>query len=154
MQKKNIFFILKFLSLFLTLSWITSITFVENIFIQLFMQISKLFLFLFNGAIIGNQIIIKGIYLEMIKECTGITMYVLFSAFAIAYDCPIKKKLKGLGIGLGILFSLNILRLFTIMLSAYLSTTLFGFIHDFLWPSTFFIFTLIVGAYYIKRCSK
>ena len=155
--KKPLFFLLEFLFLFIILSWFFNLTFVNNLFIELFLLIIKGFISLFGSGtcyIVGNQIIVNGSPLVMIKECTGTPMYTLFAAFALAYQCPKNKKLKTLGFGLLMLFTLNIIRMFTIIIAAYLNRPILNFLHDFLWPSTFFIFTLIAAVYYIKRCSK
>ena len=157
MRKKHLLFVLKFLFLFLIFSWFLGLSFVNDIFIRLFMLITKGFVYLLGSGtcdIVGNQIIVNGNPLVMIKECTGSAMYALFAAFALAYRCPKKRKWKGLGFGLLMLFSLNVLRMFTIIIAAYLNRSILNFLHDFLWPSTFFIFTLIAAVYYIKRCSK
>lgn len=157
MQKSQIIFILKFSALFIILNWILGLSYVNNFFISLFMLIIKGFLVFLGGgtsSIVGNQITVNGNPLILIKECTGTPMYALFTAFALSYKCRKSKRFKGIVLGLLMLFSLNVLRIFTIIIAANISYSALDFIHDFLWPSTFFIFTLAAAYYYIKRCSK
>jgi exosortase/archaeosortase family protein len=87
------------------------------------------------------------------KECTGIAMYSIFFAFAVAYGIS-KKNWKYCLFGLLMLVVLNILRLFTLIASTFFGVKTFYFIHDFLWPSTFFLFILIAILFYIRRSSK
>jgi exosortase/archaeosortase family protein len=153
MQKKQLFFILKFSALFISINWFLGL--INNLFIILLMQIIKGILSFIGGSseIIGNQIIINGNPLVLIKECTGTPMYALFAAFALAYQCK-NSKLKGIIYGLLMLFSLNVLRIFTLILAASYKYSILAFLHDFLWPSSFFIFTLLAAWHYIKGCSK
>jgi exosortase/archaeosortase family protein len=104
-------------------------------------------------SILNGEIVVNSISMVIVKECTGIAMYSLFIAFVIAYD--ISRKTWKYGIyGLFMLIVLNILRLFTIIISTFFGVNVFNLVHDFLWPSTFFIFTLIMILFYIKRSSK
>ena len=154
--KNYLFFILKFLVVFLFLSWFFNLKFINDLFINFFVLVIKGFLFIIGKgttSIVDNQLFVNGIPMIVLKECTGTAMYSLFLAFAFAYKFS-KKNLKYVGLGLLMLIGLNILRLFTIIVSTYFGKSVFNFVHDFLWPSTFFIFTLIVVLYYIKRCSK
>jgi exosortase/archaeosortase family protein len=157
MQKKYFIFIIKFLIIFIVLNLILSLGFIVNSLTDLFIFLIKpITLFFKEGVIeiIGNAIVVNNSVLIVDKQCTGIAMYSLFAAFAIAYKAETKTKLKGLAIGVGMLILLNLIRLIIIVIAAYFSKTALNFVHDLLWPATFFIFTLIVGYYYIKRCSK
>jgi exosortase/archaeosortase family protein len=104
-------------------------------------------------SIVNNEIIFNSISMIVAKECTGVAMYSLFIAFVIAYGISRKNYKYGI-FGLLMLIGLNVLRLFTIVISTFLGIKVFNFIHDFLWPSTFFVFTLIAVLFYIKRSSK
>jgi len=154
--KKSIFFILKFLCVFLLLSWFFNLEIVSEFFINFFVWIMKSFIFIIGKgttSIVENNIVFNSVSMLMTKECTGAVMYALFIAFVLAYG--ISKKTWKYGVyGLLILISLNILRLFTLLVSTFFGEKVFYFIHDFLWPSTFFVFTLIAILFYIKGSSK
>ena len=86
------------------------------------------------------------------KQCTGIAMYALFFAFVFASSC--KQKLKGFCIGFSLLFGLNILRLLFLGFVAYFGISELKFVHDFLWPFSYFVFTLLASYSFQKRCKK
>lgn len=154
--KEYIFFVLKFLGAFFLFSWLFGLSMVNNALIWLFLQISRGFIFLIGQgivAVVDNTFMVNSISMIVEKECTGAAMYALFIAFAFAYGIT-KKSWKHLVFGLLMLIGLNTLRLFTIILSTFFGPQAFAIIHDFLWPSTFFIFTLMVVLYYIKRRQK
>ena len=154
--KKSIFFILKFLGVFLLLSWFFNIKFISDLFINFFVIVIKCFLFIIGKGtvnIVNNEIFFNSFSLIVAKECTGVAMYSLYIAFIVAYG--ISRKTYKYGIfGLLMLIGLNILRLLTIVISTLFGIGVLNFVHDFLWPSTFFIFTLIAILYYIKKSSK
>lgn len=156
LAKKSIFFILKFLGVFLLLSWFFNLELVTNLFINSFVLVIRCFLFIIgNGTanIVNNKIVVNSISMIVVKECTGVAMYSLFIAFVVAYGISRKTYKYGV-LGLFMLIGLNILRLFTILISTFFGIKVFNFTHDFLWPSTFFVFTLIAVLFYIKKTSS
>jgi exosortase/archaeosortase family protein len=154
--KKSIFFILKFLGVFLLLNWFFNIKLITDFFISFFVLVIKCFLFIIGKGtvnIVNNELVVNSISMVVVKECTGIAMYSLFIAFVVAYSIS-RKTYKYSIFGLFMLMGLNILRLFTIIISTFFGIKVFNFTHDFLWPSTFFIFTLIAVLFYIKKSSS
>ena len=156
LAKKSILFILKFLGVFLLLSWFFNLKPITDFFINFFVLVIRCILFIIGKGtvnIVDNELVVNSISMIVAKECTGTAMYSLFIAFVAAYGFSRKTWKYGL-LGLFMLIGLNILRLFTILISTFFGITLFNFVHDFLWPSTFFIFTLIAVLFYIKQSSK
>ena len=156
LAKKSIFFILKFLGVFLLLSWFFNLRPITDFFINFFVWIIRYFLFIIGKgtvSIVNNELVVNSISMIIAKECTGTAMYSLFIAFVVAYGISRKTCKYGV-LGLFMLIGLNILRLFTILISTFFGIKIFYFVHDLLWPSTFFIFTLIAVLYYIKKSSK
>ncbi|MFA4952977.1 MAG: hypothetical protein WC584_02035 [Candidatus Pacearchaeota archaeon] len=154
--KRSIFFILKFLVIFLLLSWFFNLKPITDFFINFFVLVIRGFLFVIGkgtASIVNNVIVVNSISMIIVKECTGVAMYSLFIAFVVAYGIS-KKTFKYGVFGLFILMGLNILRLFTIIISAFFGIKTFYFVHDFLWPSTFFVFTLLAVLFYIRKSSK
>lgn len=154
--KKSIFFILKFLGVFLLLSWFFNLRPITDFFINFFVLAIRCFLFIIGKgtvSIVNNELVVNSISMIVAKECTGTAMYSLFIAFVVAYG--ISRKTCKYGVfGLFMLIGLNILRLFTILISTFFGAKIFNFVHDFLWPSTFFVFTLIAVLFYIRKSSK
>jgi exosortase/archaeosortase family protein len=154
--KKSIFFILKFLCVFLLFSWLFNLEPITNLFINFFVLVMRGLLFIIGQGtvnIVNNQLVVNSISMIVAKECTGTAMYSLFIAFAVAYGVS-RKTCKYAGFGLLMLIVLNILRLFTILISTFFGIKIFNFVHDFLWPSTFFVFTLLAVLFYIRKSSK
>jgi len=153
--KKSIFFILKFFSVFLLLSWFFNLRPITDFFINFFVLVTRCFLLITGKGtanIVNNELVINPISIIVAKECTGVAMYSLFIAFVVAYGIS-RKTYKYSIFGLFMLIGLNILRLFTILISTFFGIKIFNFVHDFLWPSTFFVFTLIAILFYIKKTS-
>ncbi|MFH0978039.1 MAG: exosortase/archaeosortase family protein [Candidatus Woesearchaeota archaeon] len=156
LAKKSIFFILKFLGVFLLLSWFFNLGPISDFFINFFVFVIRCFLFIIGKGtvtIVNNELVVNSISMIVVKECTGVAMYSLFVAFMVSYGIS-RKTLKYGVFGLFMLIGLNILRLFTILVSTFFGTKVFYLVHDFLWPSTFFVFTLIAVLFYIKKSSK
>jgi len=154
--KNSIFFILKFLGVFLFLSWLFNLELITNFFINFFVLVMRLFLFIIGDGtvnVLNNEIVVNSVSMIVTKECTGMAMYSLFIAFVVAYGTSRKTYKYGI-FGLFMLMELNIHRLFTIIISTFFGVKFFNFTHDFLWPSTFFVFTLITILFYINKSSK
>jgi exosortase/archaeosortase family protein len=155
MSKKK--FVIKFVFFFTIFTLISNISIIEKISINFFLIFAKLFLLFFDPTswtVIGNELVVNGSNLIMVKECTGLPMFVLFLAFALSYSKNVKKEYKNILLGVLFLVCLNVIRMFTIMIAAFIDIKVLNFVHDFLWPSTYFIFTLITVYFFIKRCDK
>ena len=154
--KKYFFFVLKFLPAFLFLSWFFNIKIINDLLIGFFVFLMRIFLFMIGKgtvSIIDNTLVLNSVQMIMASECTGSSMYAMFIAFAFAYNIS-KKTLKHLLFGVLMLAGLNIIRIYTLLAAALLGSQFFRFFHDFLWPSSFFIFVLLVISYYIKESSR
>ncbi|MDO8467497.1 MAG: hypothetical protein Q7S56_00940, partial [Nanoarchaeota archaeon] len=115
--KKSIFFILKFLGVFLLLSWFFNLRSITDFFINFFVLVIRGFLFIIGKGtvnIVDNILVVNSIPMIVAKECTGVAMYSLFIAFVVSYG--ISRKTWKYGVfGFLMLISLNILRLFAII---------------------------------------
>jgi len=138
--------------LFIIITFLLSLPMIENFLINFFITLSKVFLSFFHEAsweIINNKVYINSIPFIIVKECTGISMYALITSFALAYN-PSKKNLKYLAIAVLLLVALNTLRIITLFTAGFYFQEYITTLHNLLWPSTFFFFTLLTGYYYIK----
>ena len=156
LAKKYIFFVLKFLAVFLLLSWLFDLNPVSDLLISFFVLVMRVILFALGQGtvnIVNNELVVNSVSMIVAKECTGASMYALFIAFAAAYGIS-KKSWRYAIFGTLMLIGLNALRLATIIIAARFGIKVFNMVHDFLWPSTFFIFTLMTVLYYIRGGSK
>jgi len=155
--RKNFFLFIKFFLLFLVSHTILGSEICVKIFRNFFSILLKLLFIFFKGVTWGadaTTLFVNGLPLSITGECTGIPMYCLFLAFAFTYPARPKNKMREIGVGLLILISLNLVRLITIVIAAHFGPLALDITHDFLWPSTFFIFTLLSCVYYMRKSSK
>ena len=144
-------FLVKFLlffSIFTVMSY-----FLENILIALFLFLISPFARFMGASILSNQISIGGNFLLLAKECTGSMIYNTYLAFAFSYKFS-KERIKYLLIGLVLLMFLNFIRIISLIGVAALSFPGFRLVHNFLWPASFFIFTLLGVTYYKNEADK
>jgi exosortase H (IPTLxxWG-CTERM-specific) len=84
--------------------------------------------------------------MEVISECSGVYVAILFAAGVLAFPAPWRARLLGLAVGLPLIFAINVLRLTTLgAIIAYKAAWLPLF-HEYLWQ-VFFI--LVVAALYL-----
>jgi exosortase/archaeosortase family protein len=155
--RKNLFLIIKFFFIFLIFNTLLGSKICVNILRHFFSILLKLIFIFFKGVTWGadgTTLFVKGLPLSITGECTGIPIYCLFLAFAFTYPARPKNKMMKIGVGLLILVSLNLVRLITIVIAAHFGPLALDLTHDFLWPSTFFIFTLLSCVYYMRKISK
>lgn len=108
---------------------------------------------LIGGTVLSNQIAVNGNFLLMAKECTGTQIYNMFLAFAFSYNFK-KENIKYIMIGLSGLLFLNYIRIMSLVGIAAVNFDFFKILHNFLWPTSFFIFTLIGVIYYKHEADK
>ncbi len=127
--------------------------FLEEFFVDFFMFFIGPTAKLIGATIISNQISVKGNFLLVAKECTGMQIYSMFLAFALSYKFS-RKNINIIFISLVGLFFLNYIRIISLIGIAGINFGLFKILHGFLWPASFFIFTLIGVIYYKNEADK
>jgi exosortase H (IPTLxxWG-CTERM-specific) len=84
--------------------------------------------------------------MEVISECSGVYVAILFSAGVLAFPAPWRARLLGLAVGLPIIFVINVLRLATLGAIIAHKQAWLPLFHEYLWQ-VFFI--LVVAALYL-----
>src|SRR3989338_731685 len=92
----------------------------------------------------GNTLLIDGSALTLDTACIGIAIFAMFTSFVIAFGFNFASFLAGIGL----IFLLNMLRIFTLGLAA--MTGVFDIVHNFLWPSTFFLFAGLAAYLHVR----
>lgn len=98
----------------------------------------------------GANILLDGLSLEIIDECTAIFSFIVYLACVIAYPSSLKDKEIGALIGIPALYSINMLRLIIISLVEISYPDAFEIVHVYLWQTTFIIFVIIVFLLWIR----
>ncbi|MFQ5598978.1 MAG: exosortase H [Candidatus Krumholzibacteriia bacterium] len=84
--------------------------------------------------------------MEIISECSGIYVAILFAAGIFAFPTAWRIRLRGLALGLAAIFVINVLRLVTLGAVIAHKESLLPLFHEYLWQ-VFFI--LVVSCLYL-----
>ena len=100
-----------------------------------------------NGKAVAfdDNIIVERLTLNVNHECTGIFVFVLFGSFVLAYPTTWRARLTGLGVGLPLLFAINVIRLGTLARIVEVYPDAFFYFHEYVWQG-FFMVIVLVGA--------
>lgn len=100
-----------------------------------------------QGAEVQNPIF----PVEIIWECTGITPISLLLASVLAYPCPWRRKLIGLGLGLPALVAINTVRIVSLIYIGGHFPRAFDTAHVLVWQTLMIFFTVILWLVWILR---
>ncbi len=92
----------------------------------------------------GANILLEKFTVVINKDCTGWKGLLFFAALVLSTKSQWKNKLFGLFVGLPAIFSVNILRIFLMILIGGLSKKMFSIIHDVFWQASMILVVLIV----------
>ena len=87
--------------------------------------------------------------IEIIYECTGVYILLLFVSFILSYPTTLFKKVNGIILGIPLLYGFNLLRIVILGILEIYSPGLFDFFHLYLWEATFIAFVLLVAYCWI-----
>jgi archaeosortase B (VPXXXP-CTERM-specific) len=87
--------------------------------------------------------------IEIIYECTGVYILLLFVSFVLSYPTLLFRKMLGIIFGIPLLIIFNLLRIAVLGLFEIYSPGLFDFFHLYLWEATFIAFVLLVAYCWI-----
>jgi exosortase/archaeosortase family protein len=93
----------------------------------------------------GTDIIVSSLTMHVNHECTGIFVWMLFASFVLAYPVPWSARFIGLGLGIPLLFAVNVVRLATLARIVEVYPSLFFYFHEYVWQG-FFMVCVLVGA--------
>ena len=116
-------------------------------------DITGFFLKLFGlSAQTGGRIVsLPNFSVEIVGECTGLYEMLIFLAAIIAYPSGWRKKLIGAGLGIPILYGINIVRMVFITLVGNWSPKTFDFMHMYFWQVAMILIILSVWVLWIEK---
>jgi archaeosortase B (VPXXXP-CTERM-specific) len=107
-----------------------------------------------KATITAKEINLSTFAISVVRQCTGLFEVITLIAAVIAYPTTIEKKIKGIEMGLPLIFIFNILRL---ILLAYLGVyyfPMFEIVHDYILQLTFFSFVIFIWFFWINSVVK
>lgn len=99
----------------------------------------------------GTLLQLPGGGMQIISECSAIYVAILFAAAVIAFPTTWRARLRGLAVGLPILFVVNLLRLATLGLVIRYRAALLPLFHEYLWQVLFVIVVVALYVTWIER---
>lgn len=85
------------------------------------------------------------------KGCDAIAPMILYSFAIVFFPVDYKVKLKGIGIGIALLFVLNIVRIVSLyLIGKYTNRTVFDIMHVDVWQIFFIIITVFIWVQWLK----
>jgi archaeosortase B (VPXXXP-CTERM-specific) len=93
----------------------------------------------------------KGFAVHIIEECTGVYEVMIFAAAVLAFPTQWSKKLVGLGLGIPILYSFNVIRIAVLMLVGKYFPEYFDFMHLYFWQATLILMITSVWLLWITQ---
>ena len=99
----------------------------------------------------GRIVSLPNFSVEIVGECTGLYEMLIFLAAIIAYPSGWRKKLIGAGLGIPILYGINIVRMVFITLVGNWSPKTFDFMHMYFWQVAMILIILSVWVLWIEK---
>jgi len=99
----------------------------------------------------GRVVSLSNFSMEVIGECTGLYEMLIFLAAMIAYPANYKKKLIGAGLGIPLLYVINIIRMIFIAIIGNWSPKTFDFMHLYFWQVAMILIILSVWILWIEK---
>jgi len=116
-------------------------------------DVTGLFLKLFGMSVnvSGRVVNLSNFSMEVIGECTGLYEMLIFLAAMIAYPANYKKKLIGAGLGIPLLYVINIIRMIFIAIIGNWSPKTFDFMHLYFWQVAMILIIVSVWLLWIEK---
>jgi len=99
----------------------------------------------------GRVVSLNNFSMEVVGECTGLYEMLIFLAAMIAYPASYKKKLIGAGLGLPLLYIINVIRMVFIALIGNWSPKSFDFMHIYFWQVAMILIIVSVWVLWIEK---
>ena len=93
----------------------------------------------------------KGFAVHIIEECTGVYEVMIFAAAVLAFPTQWSKKWVGLGLGIPILYSFNVIRIGVLMVVGKHWPEYFDFMHLYFWQATLILMITSVWLLWITQ---
>ncbi len=99
----------------------------------------------------GRVVSLTNFSMEVIGECTGLYEMLIFLAAMIAYPANYKRKLIGAGLGIPLLYVVNIVRMLFIAVLGNWSPKTFHFVHMYFWQVAMILIIVSVWILWIEK---
>lgn len=130
--------------------WFESHIFTPLVNIYAWLAGQVLLLFGYDVVIYGDIISSSGFSVSVKKGCDAAEPMAIFVAGVLAFPALISRKLVGLGIGLGILFLLNIIRIITLYLTGVHNPDYFESMHLAVWQVAFIAVAVLLWFLWLR----
>lgn len=116
-------------------------------------DVTGLFLKIFGMSVnvSGRVVSLSNFSMEVIGECTGLYEMLIFLAAMIAYPASYRKKLIGAGMGIPLLYVINIIRMIFIAIIGNWSPKTFDFMHLYFWQVAMILIIVSVWVLWIEK---
>jgi archaeosortase B (VPXXXP-CTERM-specific) len=99
----------------------------------------------------GRVVSLNNFSMEVVGECTGLYEMLIFLAAMIAFPASYKKKLIGAGLGIPLLYVINIIRMIFIAVIGNWSPKTFDFMHLYFWQVAMILIIVSVWVLWIEK---
>ena len=90
----------------------------------------------------------------IVPDCGAIPSFSIFASAVLAFPVAFRKRILGIGLGIPLLYAINLCRLATLALIGALDDTpsdkWFTFVHEYLWQGVFVVFVVAVWMLWIE----
>jgi exosortase/archaeosortase family protein len=104
-----------------------------------------------ESSVIGDQIAVGGLSIDINYECTGVYVALILVVFLFAYPAPWDRRLLGAALGIVGLTIVNILRIAVLVRIAEVSPDLFGYFHEYVWQGVFLILVIAYAMAWVEQ---
>ena len=99
----------------------------------------------------GTVLQVEGFAARVDDVCTGIFVVAIYLSAVLAYPSQIKEKLKGVLLGTSVIFSLNLIRVVSLMIIGRFFPSFFEIAHLLIWQSLIIFAALLAWIYWTER---
>jgi archaeosortase B (VPXXXP-CTERM-specific) len=99
----------------------------------------------------GRIVSMPNFSIEVVGECTGVYEVLIFLAAMIAYPAGWVKKLVGAGLGIPLLYAVNVIRMVVITIIGNWSPETFDFLHLYFWQVAMILIILAIWILWIEK---
>ena len=99
----------------------------------------------------ADDIVVRDLVMNVNHECTGIFVIMLFSSFVLAYPASWRAKVTGLGVGIPLFMTINVLRLATLARIVEFYPDLFFYLHEYVWQGILTVLVLLGTLAWAER---
>jgi exosortase/archaeosortase family protein len=107
-----------------------------------------------NTQVRGDEIISARFMINLKKGCDAVEAMAVYASALLAFPAKWKKKIKGLLIGLAVLFVLNIIRVVSLFLAGVYAPKFFDLMHVEVWQVLFILIAVVMWIGWARKAIK